>query len=288
MDIPRLSRNAEVKDVAEAIERAGCVIIEKLFPEEIMDRFNGELERYFEQVPMCTGSFMGFRTQRTARVIAKAPASVPLFIDPLVLGTVKHVLRNECYHPTLHHTEAVRIHPGQTPQNLHRDDTVYPFKHPCRPLQLTCLWAVSDFTLENGASRAVPGSHLWDDVRKPQDDEIAYAVMPKGSVFLFNASLYHGGGGNTTKDQQRTAAIILYGLGWLRAGENPYLAVPPPLAKTLPEELQMLLGYHNHGYLGHYELQSPMVLLGDEPVPEVLPATDLYGPELEAIQVNRR
>lgn len=47
-----------------------------------------------------------------------------------------------------------------------------------------------------------------------------------------------------------------------------------------------LLGYRNHGDLGHYELHSPRIVLADE-VPDVIPAVDLYD-ELDHIQVQRR
>jgi ectoine hydroxylase-related dioxygenase (phytanoyl-CoA dioxygenase family) len=132
----------------------------------------------------------------------------------------------------------------------------------------------------------VPGSHLWDDVRRATDAEIRLSEMPPGSVLLYNSALHHGAGANQTADEIRRSLTFAYGLGWLRAMENPTLAVPPEIARTLPRKLQDLLQYRNHGYLGHYEFHSPRVVLSDD-VPEVLAASDLYD-EFDGIQLVRR
>ena len=63
--------------------------------------------------------------------------------------------------------------------------------------------------------------------------------------------------------------MISYCLGWLRQAENQYLAVPPDIARALPEELQRLLGYFVHEpNLGSVEGQDPIRMLKEEqPVP---------------------
>ncbi len=54
-----------------------------------------------------------------------------------------------------------------------------------------------------------------------------------------------------------------YALGWLRQAENQYLAGPPEVARSLPEQLQRLVGYAIHvPNLGWYEGQDPSVVLG--------------------------
>ena len=110
--------------------------------------------------------------------------------------------------------------------------------------------------------------------------------MPRGSVLIMDGALYHGGGANLSSGP-RTAAILGYSLGWLRPSENPQLAVPPHIAKDLQAELQDLLGYRTHGFLGNFEGTQPKATFFD-PVPEVLAAEDLYGAELEALRVRRR
>jgi ectoine hydroxylase-related dioxygenase (phytanoyl-CoA dioxygenase family) len=216
----------------------------------------------------------------------KSPSSHALILNQLVLDVVGEILEGGAYHYDLHHTEALRIHPGQVAQSLHRDDAPYPFKHPCNPVKATAIWALSRFTATNGATNVVPGSHLWDDVRRATDAEVRSSEMPPGSVLLYDAALHHGGGANQTADEPRRALIFAYGLGWLRPTENPTLAVPPEIARTLPRQLQDLLQYRTHGFLGHYELRNPRVVLSDD-VPDVLAASDLYE-EHEGTPIMRR
>ena len=88
--------------------------------------------------------------------------------------------------------------------------------------------------------------------------------MRKGSVLIYFGSLLHAGGANRT-DASRTGIVISYCLGWLRQAENQYLAVPPDIARALPEELQRLLGYFVHEpNLGSVEGQDPIRMLKEE------------------------
>lgn len=288
MGLPYLDKNATVADVMAEIDVHGCAIVRELVEPELMDRISEELAPYFVKTQTSEHIFWGSHTQRTLRLIAKSPSTHGLIVHPLVLGVVEELFRGQCYNFTLNWTEANRVHPGQVPQMIHRDDTMYPFKHPCAPLLANIAWAMTDFTEENGATRVVPGSHLWDEERKPTEDELECAAMPKGSVLIFNSALYHGCGGNRTEDDIREALLINYCVGWLRQSENQYLAVPIELAKTLPEELQRIVGYSNHGSLGHYELQVPSIVLGDGPPPEGLPGGDLVPEELRKVKLNLR
>jgi ectoine hydroxylase-related dioxygenase (phytanoyl-CoA dioxygenase family) len=228
---------------------------------------------------------MGRRTRRTGRLIAKSAGCQKLVLHPIVLSALEQAFRGGCYDFQLHGTSATCIDPGESAQSLHRDDSLFPFRHPCPPSSFVGIWAIDDFQKDNGATRLIPGSHRWNDETKPEEDQCLFAEMPKGSVLLFDAALHHGGGANVST-QTRTGVIISYSLGWLRQEENQYLAVPPALARTLPPRLRELVGYKNHGFLGHFELGSPERALADL-VSDVYPAQDLYTAELEA-QAGRR
>ena len=83
-------------------------------------------------------------------------------------------------------------------------------------------------------------------------------------MLIYFGSLLHAGGANRT-DTSRTGIVISYCLGWLRQAENQYLAVPPDIARALPEELQRLLGYFVHEpNLGCVEGQDPIRMLKEE------------------------
>ena len=284
--IPVFPANAPAAEVTDALREAGCAVVRELARRELVESVDAELAPYFDSIPMSKGAFMGHQTQRTCRLVVKSPSSRDLILDQLVLDVVGAVLEGGAYHYTLHHTEAMRVHPGQRAQSIHRDDTTFPFKHPCSPVMIATIWALSRFTADNGGTRVVPGSHLWDDERRPTESEILKVDMPPGSVLLFDTALYHGAGENRSEDEVRRSVVFMYGLGWLRPAENPTLAVPPAAARNLPPKLQDLLGYRNHGYLGHYELHSPKIVLEDE-IPDVIPAGDLFD-EFDHIQVKRR
>ena len=147
-------------------------------------------------------------------------------------------------------------------QELHRDDLVYPLAHPSeRQSVVTVIWALNDFSAANGATLVVPGSHRWDDERKPTLAEAVPAEMPRGSAVYILGSTYHAGGANRAGDA-RIGLLYGYCLGWLRQEQNQYLAVPPEIARTLPEALQRLIGYAVHEpFLGWHDLQDPIELL---------------------------
>ena len=156
---------------------------------------------------------------------------------------------------------------------------MFPFTHPTeRVAYCTTFWALDAFTAENGATRIVPGSNRWDDVRRPREDEVVQAVMPRGSVVIFTCAVWHGGGANTTADQWRRALFTSYSVGWLKQEEQQFLVSPPDIARHYPERLQRLVGYQVHRpFLGWYDLQDPIELLrGYEELSA--PDQDLYAP----------
>jgi ectoine hydroxylase-related dioxygenase (phytanoyl-CoA dioxygenase family) len=116
----------------------------------------------------------------------------------------------------LHLTQLIKINPGQGAQLLHRDRQVWGSYLKDLEPELNLMWAMTDFSKENGATRVVPGSHTWKDWdRAPTDDEIAFAEMKKGSLLFYSGSVIHSGGQNET-DKPRIGFNIDYSLGWLR------------------------------------------------------------------------
>ena len=140
----------------------------------------------------------------------------------------------------------------------------------------SCIWALSDFTVENGATHVAPGSTGWPDDQRPTPEQICQAVMPKGSALLYTGSVFHGGGANQS-DGDRIGMNLTYSLAWLRQEENQYLACPPEVAKDLSPEMQNLLGYTLGSYaLGYY---TPPLPAGEGP--EVVGPEYALGREIE-------
>jgi len=265
MTIQHLPATTSAADVAAVIAADGCVVVDRVASTEVLDRLEAEMARYVEHTPFGTDDFAGPRTRRTGGLIARSVAARELVLDPLVLGTVDQVLAHVNNYQ-LHLTQLIRIEPGGPAQVIHRDQWAFDFFTFPVGYQVQCntIWAATDFTEANGATRVVPGSHLAADKLRYEPADTEPAEMERGSVLLYLGSLYHGGGANTT-DADRVGVNITYSVGWLRQEENQYLTVPPEVAREVPERLQRLLGYSLGAYaLGYVDdLRDPLdVLMG--------------------------
>jgi ectoine hydroxylase-related dioxygenase (phytanoyl-CoA dioxygenase family) len=222
-----------------------------------------ELDPYVEATAGGRDSFSGHQTTRTGALVARSPACRELVMHPAILAACDVFLKRACDRYLLHLTQVIRIRPGQPRQPLHRDRLAWGGFLPASiEPQLNTIWAMTDFTEENGATQVVPGSPAWLDGRRAQPDEIGYAEMSAGSVLVYSGSVIHGGGENRS-DGDRSGINLTYCLGWLRQEENQYLSCPPAIARTLDPKLQALLGYAMGSYaLGYY---SPPLPPGEGP-----------------------
>jgi hypothetical protein len=284
MTIATLRESATVAECLEAIDGDGCVILDRLAPPPMMDAVQSELDPFFARTPFGEGDFVGFGTKRMGALVVKSPTVRDLVMHPTVLGIMDAILGPNCSRIQLNLTQAVQIWPGELAQMFHRDDEMFPYPNKGCEFMVNALWAYEDFTKENGATRVVPGSHRWPVTREPDSESVAYAEMDRGSLLIYLGSAIHSGGANVTQ-RPRTALINSYSLGWLRQAENLYLAVPPAIARTMPEPLRQLVGYAIHEpQLGWYEGQDPAVALQSD-VPETLAARDYMPPAIaEAIR----
>lgn len=265
MTVQHLPPTATPDDVAAVIASDGCVVIDRLASPELLDRIDAEMSDHVARTPFGTDDFAGSRTRRTGGLVARSAASRELVLDELVLGTVDQVLAHVNNYQ-LHLTQMIRIEPGGPAQVIHRDQWAFDFFTFPSGYQVQCntIWAATDFTEANGATRVVPGSHLAEDKLRYELADTEPAEMERGSVLLYVGSLYHGGGENQS-DADRVGVNITYSVGWLRQEENQFLTVPPEVARELPERLQRLLGYSLGAYaLGYVDdLRDPLdVLMG--------------------------
>jgi ectoine hydroxylase-related dioxygenase (phytanoyl-CoA dioxygenase family) len=258
MPIERLSADTTGERVAEVLARDGCVVVENLVPRATMDRARAELEPYVQQTAFGNDPFSGRRTRRT-------PTCRELVMHPLALAATKASLVDATsFH--LHLTQIIAIGPGEPGQTIHRDQWAFDFFPFPKGYEVQCntIWAMTDFTAENGGTRVIPGSNHFEDRRQFTHDECEAVEMSAGSVVFYNGSIYHGGGANRS-NETRYGVNITYARSWLRQEENQYLAVPHDVARTFPEPLLRLMGYARGAYaLGYVDdLRDPLqVLLG--------------------------
>lgn len=243
--------------VLEVIHRDGAVILADVLDGPGVDRVLGELMPYIEATGDGRDDFSGRHTTRTGALVARSPACRELILHDTVLESARRFLEPYCQRIQLHLTQIIRLKPGQPAQAIHRDRWAWgTYLQDVEP-QFNTIWALTDFTEENGATLVVPGSTGWPDDRRPEPAEIGRALMSRGSVLLYTGSVFHGGGENRSPGE-RIGANLTYALGWLRQEENQYLSCPPEIARDLPRPLQDLLGYTLGSYaLGYYTPPLP-------------------------------
>jgi hypothetical protein len=246
--------------VAAAVGRDGGAIVDGVASEELLQRIEAELRPYLDATPMGPDEFSGDHTRRTGSLIARSPGCRELVMHPLALGTARTFL-GHATNMQLHLTQAIAIGPGETPQPIHRDQWAFDFFPFPAGYEVQCntIWAVTDFTEANGATRLVVGSNLKEDRLAFGPDDTEPAEMRRGSVLFYSGSVYHGGGANHS-DATRIGLNITYNVAWLRQEENQYLSVPREVAETLPTDLLRLMGYDRGAYaLGYIDdLRDPI------------------------------
>ena len=254
----RMNAQATADDVAASLKSDGYAIVEHLLsPAEAAEK-RAELTRILAETPEGRNDFEGFKTRRIYALFAKTRAFDEPATHPLILGVLDRVL-GPSYQ--LSAPVGIEIHPGETAQVLHTDDGIYPIARPHQELVLNIMWPLDDFTEENGATRVVPGSHLWTDKRPDESTSVDLATMAAGSVMFFVGSVFHGGGANNSS-RPRLGTILEYVVGWLRPQENHILAVPREMVKTLTPRLQELLGYNIHPpFVGNVDGRHPRKML---------------------------
>lgn len=250
--------------IEQALDADGYVILTNVLSELELHALHNELEPHFNNRPNSKALFFGFNTKRIEGLLTKSSVVQGMVTNPKLLHAIDHVLGANCDSFLLNLTQGIRINPGEKAQILHPDSAMFPIENKPFEFMMNAIWAYSDFTAENGATRIVPGSHKWNKDRQPQDHEILSAEMPAGSVLIYAASLLHGGGANVSTTP-RTGIAISYCLGWLRQSENQYLSYPPAIAKNFSEQLQRLIGYNVHRpNLGWVNGHDPITLITGE------------------------
>ncbi|WP_068182720.1 phytanoyl-CoA dioxygenase family protein [Mycobacterium sp. UM_CSW] len=242
-----------------ALDRDGYVIWENLLSPDECRRIRDEVTPWLAHTGR--NSFEGRRTQRIYSVLSRTRVCDRLADHPRVLAVLDRLLMANYLLSAL---QAINIQPGESPQLPHHDDGFYPIPRPRDPLAAATIWAIDDFTADNGATVVLPGSHRWGRRPPGPDDPALPVVMPAGSCVFFVGTLWHGGGANTT-DRSRLAITAQYCQPWLRPMEAFTLSIPRDIARTLSPDLQRMIGYSIHPpFVGAVDGLHPIRLL-DQP-----------------------
>jgi ectoine hydroxylase-related dioxygenase (phytanoyl-CoA dioxygenase family) len=239
------------------ITEQGFTILPDVVPGNLMDALNDALLELEQRLQIEPGhnSFEGHRTIRIYNLLAHQAVFAEVPVQPDVLSIVEGVLDDGALVSSL---SSISIDPGEAAQPLHADDTLMGIDRPHAPLVCNSMWALTDFTEENGATRVVPGSHRWP--KRPVYGATYPSVpaeMTKGSVLIWNGSLWHGGGANRSA-ARRVGVAMNYCAGFIRQQENQQLGIPLERIREFSPRLQQLIGFGTYKHLiGHIDKASP-------------------------------
>ncbi len=256
--------DAAVAEHVQHVADHGYTIVEDAIEPELVDALRRDLIRLeeFFQVEPAGNSFEGIHTLRVYNLLAFGRIFELVPVHRHVLPIVEGVLDRGCLISSL---SSISIMPGEVAQPIHADDQLIPIPKPHPPTVCNSMWALTDFTEDNGATRIIPGSHLADsspDYGAPYDS--MPAAMPAGSVLIWHGSLWHGGGANAT-DETRMGIAMNYCAGYIRQQENQQLGLSRETVEQFSPRLRELVGYGVYNMLiGHINKQSPEHLLLDQ------------------------
>jgi ectoine hydroxylase-related dioxygenase (phytanoyl-CoA dioxygenase family) len=244
----------------EAIATDGYTIVEDAIEPDLVDELAADLlalEETLGIVP-ANNDFEGRQTVRIYNLLAHGPLYESIPVHPSVLPIVDRVLDPGCLVSSL---SSIAIGPGETAQPIHADDQLLPIPKPHPPTVCNTMWALTDFTEENGATRIIPGTHVAQSPEYGTHYDSIPAEMRKGSVLVWHGSLWHGGGANRTADR-RVGIAMNYCAGYIRQQENQQLGLPRSLVRSFSPRLRELVGYGIYsGLIGHIDKTSPSQLL---------------------------
>jgi ectoine hydroxylase-related dioxygenase (phytanoyl-CoA dioxygenase family) len=175
---------------------------------------------------------------------------------PLVEKLLEKILGPTFYMGTAHGSI---VHQNGGRQEMHQDQGYVPLPHPPYPLYSLIIWLYSDFSLENGGTYVVPGSHREAsglckvrpevEFEKMAHERLLALTAPKGTCFISDSRILHSGGMRSAPGT-RYASRILYARGMMRQQENQLASVPREIVDAASPKLKELLGFRTHSGLG--------------------------------------
>ena len=248
------TKRNSLTEILAILAQDGGVIVHNMLSPQVVANLLSELAPQSETSQVGPKSdnenvnhFWGQQTKRFTRLAQRSQTFADeVLVHPILTGVADELLKPSCASYWMNTGQMMIVMPGGAPQYMHRDSDDWPAmcSPTAPPCQISCMFALSDFTTENGATRVAPGSHLWSDYsRQATDDEITQAVMPAGSGMIYLGKTLHSAGANKTENEPRFGMHLSYVLGWLTPEEAGCLGVTEDRAKTFTKQQQQLLGY---------------------------------------------
>ncbi|MEH6638541.1 MAG: phytanoyl-CoA dioxygenase family protein [Porticoccaceae bacterium] len=263
------------------IREHGYTIIEEFLSPQQLVAVRKFLDRRNEEY-QGRNNFEGSKTERIYALLSQDQLFQDIVEDQRMMAVCDAFLEPNYLLTT---SQAICIHPDETPQPWHSDDAFYGIPRP-RNAAMSTIIAIDDFCAKNGGTELIPGSHQWTDEEiggdyrfgeSESDPDFAERVahksiaveMPAGACVIFSGGTLHRGGRNTSTSTRR-ALSNQYCQPWARTIENFYLTIPREEVLKMSPRVQALLGYSVHApFMGQVSGSHPLKTLNPEFVPSV-------------------
>lgn len=226
------------EQIVSALSRAGGCIIRHAVSSPNLSLIEKDIRPWLNADKPWEGDFFPIQTRRVNGLAEKSKSFMDNVVcykpyqdvcSAMLTSTVNNYLGTDMHtsvsRPQLHNTIVFSIGSGASAQPLHRDDMVHhriSTQMCAEDYQVGQDTAIGFFvggkktTRANGATRFIPGSHLWDQDTPPTEDLAVYAELDPGDAFIMLASCYHGGSANTTENEERLVYSCFMTKGYLR------------------------------------------------------------------------
>ncbi|KAI9013567.1 hypothetical protein DFJ74DRAFT_291519 [Hyaloraphidium curvatum] len=251
------SRKVDPRIVADLthLKEEGYVILRNVLDKDTVRKIK-EAVHAMQNQRFGRNGFEGTKTIRIMGLPGKHVIFDQLVEHPRVMELLDHILLPNFL---LLFCQTIEVHPGEKRQPIHHDDGFIRVPMPHQAFTCATLWAIDEFTEENGATYLYPRSHKWDPERLPDPDSgYVRALMNPGDVIVYLGTVWHGAGPNLTSDQPRMCITAQYCEPYIRTNENYFMTVNPLDVLKMSPRMRSLLGYSIHSpNIGNWDSVFP-------------------------------
>ncbi len=261
MALQRLPATGPLDDLLAALDTDGGLVVEGLFPVEVIDRMReGVLKAAENYEPGAATQglgeagrfFVGHNTVRFSSLGKVSDAFFDMLDNPVYAAMADAVLLPSCGSYWVNTGQAMLIGPQSPAQMLHRDCDNWPafatMGWPNGPeITLSAMIALDTVTEKLGATRVIPGSHRWPNyLDHGSPEKTVPAELEPGDAMIYSGKTIHGGGANQTENEWRLAMHLSFVLGWIVPEESSPIDYTDDELAGRSARVRRLLGHKSY------------------------------------------